>query len=393
MPTENTQYRGKGIIIGRMADLNTTTMVATKALNISGFVSAFSADTKPRTESFEAIGNAGQQSADYQTTPKFTGTIDFSLATGLLFTLISGVMGKGTQTPLTASAWTATTVTLVGDIVKHSNGKYLVAQKVIGDATTGATEPSIGAEVDYDNLALDGADASNGVIWKLRDTLFNSPDHSTGFCTDKYFIIERVGEGCGSTNVFDRVALNVELSSFNIEKTDGTISQKQSIPWFATSVTASSDVGYQDITVTLEKFPREEIYAAENITVRVNGQKYGTAHNFKIDYTRTIAQVDTIEPKEQTNKVGSPQTSGDITIELDPAEYSAVLAAPKKSVVITFDKGDGEKAIATYPSVSFFAPDVQVNGNEPRLLNISLKPTGNASQAMATWNITTATAE
>lgn len=388
---ENTTYRGSKFLLGKMSDLNTGTWVATKALDISAFVTAFTANTKPQKETVELLANDGQQAADITGSAKYDGNIDLNLATGLLMPLVSGVIGSGTQVALSASAWAITTVTAVGDIVLHSGGKYLVAQSVLGDATTGAVEPTIGAEVDYDDLAIDGADADNGVIWKLRDNLYNTPDMKTGFCTDKFFIIERVGEGCGSSNVFDTIALNVELTSFNIEKSDGAISQKQSIPFQATKTYRSSDADFEDITVTLETKPRELTYNAEHITVRVDTVKYGTVHNFKLPYTRNVTTVDSVEPGEQIVKVNAPTVSGDITNELDPAEYTKVLASDTKAVTVTFDRGDGEKATFTYPAVTFDEPEVQSNGNEPRLLMIMIKPTGNASVAMGSVDITTAT--
>jgi len=390
--TENTTYRGKKILLGRMSDLNPTTWIATKALDISAFATAFVANTKPQKETVELMANDGQQAPDITGSTKFDGNLDLNLATGLLLPLVSGVIGSGTQVALTASAWAGGVITSVGDIVKHSGGKYMVAMSVKGNAQTHATvEPAITTEVDYDNLPFDGDDADNGVVWKLRDNLYNTPNMKTGFCTDKFFIIERVGEGCGSANVFDTIALNVELTSFNIEKSDGSISQKQSIPWLATKTYRSSDADFEDITVTLETKPRELTYNADHVTVRVDSVKYGTVHNFKLPYTRNVTNIDSVEPGEQIIKVNSPTSNGDITNELDPAEYTAVLQSPKKLVTVDFDRGDGEKATFTYPAVTFDEPDVQVNGNEPRLLMIMLKPTGNAATAMGTVDITTAT--
>ena len=390
---KNTTYRGKKILLGLMSNLNLSTMEASKALDISAFVTNFNASTKQQTESVSLMANDGQQSADNIGSSKFEGTLDLNLATGLLSTLVGGVIGSSTQSALTADAWAADVVTAVGDIVKLSTGEYLVAQSVKGDKETGADEPDITGKSDYDNLALDGADADNGVIWKLRDNLYNSPDHKTGFCTDKFFIIERVSEGCGETNVFDTVSLNVELTSFNIEKADGNIAQKQSISWLATSTKRSSDTDYLDITITTEVKPRELTYNAEHIKIRVDGAEYGTAHNFKLNYSRKVTATDSIEPNTQITKVDAPELTGDITIELDPAEYAIVQKSTEKVITIEFDRGDGEKALATYSKAVFNAPEVVVNGNEPRLLTIQIKPIGNSSSAMGTFNITTATAK
>lgn len=391
MPVENTQYRGKKILIGRMGDLNLTTMTATKAYDISAFNTNFVSSTKPQKESIDLANNAGQQSADITGSAKFTGTLDMQMPASLAIMLISGVIGTGTQTALTAPIWATGAITAVGNIVKHSNGKYLVAQKVLGDATTGAVEPSITTEVDYDNLAIDGTDASNGVVWKLRDSILNSPDHNTGFCTEKFFIIEYMGEDCGSANIFNTVALNVELTSFNIEKSDGAISQKQSIPWLSTSTKRSSDDDYEAITVTTEIVPRQEMFKADNVTVRVGGAKYGTLHNFSLPYTRNVTGKDSSEPNEQIMVANSPTVSGNLVISLDPAEYAIVQKSDTKSVTVAYDMGDGEKFTATYPAVTFDEPDLQRNGNEPVLLQIMIKPTGNATTAMGTFDVTTAT--
>ena len=375
-----------------MSDLNTSTWVASKAWDISAFVTKFTASTKPQKESVELMANAGQQAADITGSIKFTGTLDINLATGLLLPLVNGTIGSSAQAALTAPLWATGAVTAAGNIVKLTGGKYLVAQSVLGTATTGAVEPSIVGRNDYDDLAIDGADANNGVIWKLRDTLYNSPLHKTGFCTEKFFIIERAGEGCGSSNVFDTIALNVELTSFKIEKADGTLSQKQSIPFLATNISRSSDATYNDITVTLPVVPKEFLYKAEDITIRVNGVKYGTLHNFMLEYSRKVTAVDSVEPNEQIMKVNSPTFTGSATIELDPAEYAVLQASSTKAVTVTFDHRDGEKMLVTLPSVVFDEPDVVVNGNEPRLLSMVLKPTGNATTPMGTFNITTATA-
>jgi len=118
---ENTTYRGSQFIFGRMTDLNTTTWVASKALDISAFVTAFTANTKPQKETVDLFANDGQQAADITGSAKYDGNIDLNMATGLLLPLVSGVIGGDTQVALAASVWALSTVTEVGDIVKHSN--------------------------------------------------------------------------------------------------------------------------------------------------------------------------------------------------------------------------------------------------------------------------------
>jgi len=375
--------------MGRMADLDEGTMVATKAMDISAFVTAFAANTKPQKESTELIANAGQQSADITGSAKFDGNIDLNLATALLLPLVNGVIGSAAQIPLDSSDWATATVTTVGTIVASTTSGYFVAMEVRGDATTGAVEPT--GATDYENLPFDGADENNCVIWKFRDMLYKSTGHVSGFCTDKFFFIERVSEGCGSSNVFDTIALNVELTTLNIEKSDGTISQKQSIPWFAAKTNRSTDDDYKDITVTTESRPTEMVYVADDVTVRVDTEKYGTVHNFKLPYNRTVKQVDSVEPGVQIVVVGAPTLAGDLTLELDPEEYAIVQKSSVKSLAIVFNKGDGESAVFTYPESVFDEPEIQTNASEPKLMNVKIKPTGNSSQYMATVDVITAT--
>jgi hypothetical protein len=384
---ENTTYRGKQFLIGRMADLNPITREASKAIDVSKFVTGMSIDDKPQKETVELLANNGQQASDVTGSRKYSGTLDINLATGLLVPLVSGVIGADTQVALVAPAWATATAVLKDEVVLHSGGKYLVAQN---DGTTGAAEPTITTEVDYDDLAVDG-----DVVWKLRDNLYSSALHQSGFCTDKFFLIERVSEGCGSSDIFDTIIENVELTALNIEKSDGSIIVKQSIPFQATKSRRSSELDYEDITFADEPndvfVPRDLVYKADDSTIRVNSEKYGTMHNFSLNYTRNVTTVDSTEPGEQIVKVNAPTLGGEAVIELDPAEYQKLQKQDIKDVVITMTKGDGEKATFTYPTVTFDEPEVQTNGNEPRTLKAMMKPTGDKSQYMCTVAIQTAT--
>jgi len=214
---QNTTYRGKQILIGRMDDLNQSTRVATKAIDISAFATTLTITDTPQTETVELMANGGQQAADITGSRKYSGTLDVNLATGIMIALVSANIGADDQIALVADAYTASpAVTLKDEVILHSGGKYLVAQN---DGTTSGTEPTITTEEDYDDLPVDG-----DVIWKLRDNLYSSSNHKSGFCTDKLFIIERVSEGCGESGVFDTIAENVELTSFTIEKAYSNIS-------------------------------------------------------------------------------------------------------------------------------------------------------------------------
>ena len=382
---ENTTYRGKQFLIGRMQDLNLISREASKAIDISGFTTSFSVEDKPQKETVELMANNGQQASDITGSRKYSGTLDLNMSAEILIALVSGVIGADTQVALTPPAYAAQAITK-DEVYLHTGGKYLVAQN---DGTS-VTEPTVGAEDDYTDLPIDG-----DVVWKLRHNLYSSSAHESGFCTDKFFIKERVSEGCGSSNVFDTIVENVELTSFVIEKADGAIATKQSIPFLATKSRRSSELDYEDITFATPAtdifVPRDSIYKADDCTIRVDGDKYGTLYNFSLTYTRNATSKDSAEPGEQIIVVNSPTLGGEAVIQLDPIEYNKLIAQDIKEVVIVMTKGDGEKATFTYPTVTFDEPEVQTTGSEPRLLKAMLKPTGSATQYMCTVAIQTAT--
>ena len=212
--------------------------------------------------------------------------------------------------PKVASLWATATAHTQGDVVKLTTGEYLGAQN---NGTTGATEPVITTETDWGNLALDGT-----VLWKLRTTLYEAGDYETNFCTEKMAIIERNAEGCGGVNVFDRILEGVELTYYAVQKDDGVIVSTQNIPFMAIKERRSSEPGFEDITVTNVIKPREDYFTAENVLIRVDGQKYGTLLNFMLEYTRNVTMRTSTEPNERIVVVDKPTFTGSGTIKLDP---------------------------------------------------------------------------
>ncbi len=379
---QNTSYRTKQILIGRMADLtqNTSPMTATKYWDISEYAANFNLDITKQKQTTTVVANAGQQSADIVGGIMVEGSIELNLPIEMLGLLVSGVYGAGVQTAVTASTWASTTVVLAGEIQKLSGGKYIVAQN---GGTTGSTEPVITGKANYDELAIDG-----DVVWVLRDNLYTST-HNAGFCTDKYFIVQRVGEGCGASGVMDTIALNVELGSLNIEKTDATIGMKQTVPLMATKGYFSTDPDFVDITTTTPVVLNGNYWTVDDVLIRIDGEKYGTLYSFSANYTRNINMGTSTEPKERITKVDAPTLSGNVTLELDPVEFNKVYNTDRKSVVVTFDKGNGEKVIFTYPVTVFDNMKQSGNANEVRTMTADIKPIGNSTTSMATVTVQT----
>lgn len=381
---EDTSYRGKQLLVGRMSDLTANTL--SKAIDISAFASEISIMDKPQKKTVEVVNNNGQQSSDITGSTKYEGTVVIHNARGLSAMLMAAVYGKKETpvfAPLSAPAWATTTAHLKGDIVQLSGGKFLVAQNA---GTTGGVEPVLGSEVDYDNLAsLDG-----DIVWKLRDNLYQG-EYETSFCTDKLILIERASEGCGSANVYDRILENVEFTYCSIAKSDGMISSEQNIPFMATKERRSSQDDFVDVTVTTTISPREDYWLSDNCTIRVDGVKYGTLLNFNLDYTRNVTMTDSTEPFEQIVSNGSPGFTGAGTIKLDPVEYEALLKTDKKTVDIVCDGYDGEKVVYALPSVTFDEPEINREGSREFWMNFVMKPTGDSTQAMASVTVTTST--
>ncbi len=378
---ENTQYRTKQILIGRMADLNTgvSPMTATKYWDISKYASAFSLDISKNKESVTVVANNGQQAADIVGGVMVEGSLELNLPAEMMMLLISGVYGTAVQTALTATTWAATVVTTKGSIVKLSGGKYLVAK--IG-GTTGSTAPIVTSIANY-RTVTDGT-----VTWILRDNLYSST-HTAGFCTDKFFIVQRVAEGCGSSNTMDTIALNVELNALNIEKTDSSVGNKQSLSLVATKGYFSTDSNFVDITTTSPVNFNEEYWTVDDVLVRIDGAKYGTMYNFSANYARNISMGTSTEPLERITKVDAPTLSGNVTLELDPTEFNVVYNVTRKSVVVTYDKGNGEKIIFTFPKTVFDNMKQSGNANEVRTMTADIKPVGDSTTAMATVTVQT----
>lgn len=379
---QNTSFRTKQILIGRMADLtqNVSPMTATKYWDISEYAANFNLDITKQKQATTVVANAGQQSADIVGGVMVEGSIELNLPIEMLGLLVSGVYGAGVQSAVTADAWTTATVVAKGEIQKLSGGKYIVAQN---GGTTGATEPAITGKANYDELEIDG-----NVIWVLRDNLYTSI-HNAGFCTDKYFIVQRVSEGCGATGVMDTIGLNVELGSLNIEKTDATIGMNQTVSLMATKGYFSTDDDFIDITTSTPVVLNGNYWTADDVLIRIDGEKYGTLYNFSANYTRNINMGTSTEPKERITKVDAPTLSGNVTLELDPVEFNKVYETDRKSVVVTFDKGNGEKVIFTYPITVFDNPKQVGNANEVRTFTADLKPIGNSTTPMATVTVQT----
>lgn len=381
MPVENTTYRGRQVLLGLQSDLTGDTLA--KAIDISAFVNEASVTDTPQIKDVMPMSNNGQQAATIQGAAKITGNLNFTgTPRALMSMLIRGVYGKpATSQAKTASTWAATTVVVKGEIQKLSGGEYIVAQNA---GTTGAIEPT--ASTDYSLLPVDG-----DVVWRQRDALFERLNHKTGFCTDKYIILIRKQEGCGSSNVFDRILEDVDLTYFTISKQDGAVSADQSIPFMAERQRRSSSVDFTDVTVTTTIDVREDYFRADDVTIRVDGAKYGTLLNFELTYTRNVTQNDSTEPYEQIQFSDAPTFTGTGSIRLDPAEYELLQATDIKSVVATFDGLDGEAATFTMPSTQFYQPTENVSGAREVWMDFTLRPTGDYANAMGTVDITTST--
>lgn len=383
MPVENTSYRGKQILIGLQSDLTGNTLA--KAVDISPFVTEFTITETPQTKDVMPVSSNGQASSTITGSTKYSGNMTMSMPRALLALILRGVYGKpATSQALTADAWASATAVLKGDIVQLTGNEYLVAQN---SGTTGATEPTVTTEVDYDNLlSLDG-----DVRWKLRTNLYERLTHKTGFCTDKFVIIQRRQEGCGSSNVADRILENVDLTYFTISKQDSAVAADQSIPFLAEKVRRSSQADFEDVTVTTTIDIREDYWLNDNITIRVDGAKYGTLLNFELTYTRNVTQNDSVEPYEQIQFSDAPTFTGNGTLRYDPEEYEALLPTKKYAVTVTFDGFDGEYALFTMPEVQFHSPAEDVAGSREIWMTFQMKPTGDYANAMGTVDIYTST--
>ena len=382
--TEETNYRGKQILVGFQKDLTGNTL--SKAIDISAFAETVEITDNFNTKEVNPTNNNGQNGGIVSGDAVFEGSITMDTVRALSPLFFASVYGKPsgfTFTAHSASAWTSTTAYTKGDVAAHSGGKFLVAQNT---GTSGATEPTVTTESDYDDLAVDG-----DIVWKLRDNLYEGTGYATSFCTEKLVIIERAGEGCGSSNSFDRILEGVEFTYYTIQKDDGVIVSSQNISFMATKERRSSDADFTDVTVTATITPRADYFIAENVTFRVDGAKYGTLLNFELPYTRNVTMRTSTEPGERIRSVDKPTFTGSGTIKLDPAEYEVLRKIDSKAITITMDGIDGEKVDVTISDAQFHTPIINKEGSREYWMDFSINPKGSNSVYMATVNISTAT--
>lgn len=380
---ENTNYRGRQILIGFQKDL--VGNMLSKAIDLSAFAEEVTITDNFNMREINPVNNNGQNAGSVVGDAVFEGNLNLNTARALSSMFMAAIIGKAPTFafgPKVASSWATATAHMQGDVVKLTTGEYLVAQN---NGTTGATEPVITTETDWDNLALDGT-----VLWKLRTTLYEAGDYETNFCTEKMVIIERNAEGCGGVNVFDRILEGVELTYYAVQKDDGVIVSTQNIPFMAIKERRSSEPGFEDITVTNVIKPREDYFTAENVLIRVDGQKYGTLLNFMLEYTRNVTMRTSTEPNERIVVVDKPTFAGSGTIKLDPAEYELLRKISTKSITISMNGYDGETVNITVPKTQFINPTINKEGSREFWMDFTLNPTGNLDNAMAKVDITTA---
>jgi len=387
MPAEETNYRGKQILLGFMKDFNEGTSTLAKAIDISEIVENFDYNSVQQTKETTRTNNNGQGTKTITGKEMYEGTLTMDTARPIMATLMAAVIGRpsgfnfGTNS---AAAWATSTAHLTGDIVSLSGGGYLVAQNA---GTTGATEPTITTEEDYDDLSsLDG-----DIEWKYRTELYEGTGYKTSFCTEQMIIIERAGEGCGSSNNFDRIILGAELGYLTMGQTDGDVVSSQAIPFVARDERRSSKADFEDVTVTTTVAMREDYFQNNQCLIRVDGMKYGTLLNFNLTYTRnTTARDRAGELTEKTVSVDAPTFTGDVSLKFDPAEYEELKPTKTYSVTIELNALDGEKVTTTIPSCQFHTPAVDREGSREWWLTAQLKPTGNLDNAMASIDVSTA---
>lgn len=380
---QETNYRGKQIFLGFMKDL--TGNVLSKAIDISKYVENFDYNSSQQSKETTRTNNNGQGTKTITGKEVYEGTLTMDSARPIMATLMAAVIGKPTGFTFaahSAAVWATATAHLAGDIVKLSGGGFLVAQNA---GTSGATEPTITTEVDYDDLPVDG-----DIVWKYRTELFEGLGYGTSFCTEQMIIIERAGEGCGSSNKFDRIVTGVELGYLTMGQVDGTVVSSQAIPFVARDERRSSKADFDDITITTVSTPREDYFQNNQCTIRVKDEVYGTLLNFDLTYTRNTTAKDRVgELTEKTVSVDAPTFTGNVSLKFDPAEYEELKPTQTYSVEIILDALDGEKVVTTIPNCQFHSPTVDREGSREWWLAAQLKPTGDLSNPMATINVST----
>lgn len=271
-------------------------------------------------QTMETLTALGEREGTFPTfgTLKADGSLDLPI-TGDFAPMIfaMGIGSPLTNTPLTASVWTATTLYTVGDIVNHSDGLHSLICQVAG--TSGATEPDLSA---YTTAFLGrGVEVTDGTtVWRI-EPLKRKYTYKTGACLPPFSMEIERGDGCDTDPAAKQyekfIGLRVGQVPLTFAGGDLTL-LKSSIPVSGVKVegTLTNDAYTSVSTLAgLTVIPLlMNSYSKDQCTMIVGGQA-STALNltqFALTVNNNISSEDLIGGNESYVSIGALDAKGDV---------------------------------------------------------------------------------
>ena len=377
-----TNFFLKKVLIWKETTKGVTPSPVTTAYSLTA-LSLSLAETQ-KTETSPTLGNNGQSAKTDFGSSDFAGNVELKYTGGVMPIICDRVIGTATKTDASTSTWTATTVTVAGNIVNSVAGTASLVCKTGG--TTGSTEPVHTGKVDGD-LITDGT-----VVWVYRSAKLKKYVGSLNPCLGTVGIEIQTQTGCETTPVtFNERYTGVFINGFEIAKSNGTVVYKYTFPAVAVGRTDSTKTDYTALTVTTEKDIVDNSFGFNDCVVTVGGSEPVGANNFRISVNRNTSLEDGIKKGERIDNTPIVTIDGELKLKFTKEQYASLYDNPTKAVVVTLSKENGDKGIFTFPYTETLRSPLEYATDKPIYLTAKLNAYGTASTAAVSYEVISTT--
>jgi hypothetical protein len=325
------------------------------------------------------LGNGGQGSTTDYGTSSFAGNIEVKYSSSIMPIMVTHTIGAGTREDLTTSAWEDETIYTAGQVVNVGITHSLVCKK---GGTSGLTTPVLTGLVDSDTVE-DGT-----VVWYVRVGKLQKYEGGLRQCLTTFGMEMQSETGCDDTpEVFTERYLGVYINGFEIAKQDGTIIYQYSVPALASSKIDSEQEGFADLTPASEIVLKDNAYGYDDLEIKIGGVLIPNARSFRMTINRNTAVVNSINKNEKIDNTPIPTVDGELQVKFTRELYKEVYNNPKKEVVATFSKPNGDKAVFSFPAVEFHRSPLSYTTNEPIYMTIPLNATGSSTVKTVNYEV------
>lgn len=357
-----------------------------KLIKLGGILNSSMVETET-TETNVDLAAAGQGSKKSKGTSSYAGNLEAKIQGDMTPILLTHIFGEAdTKTSdFNTGTWAAATVydkfnpfvslddPTSGDIIKHTNNINTLV--CIKSGTSGATIPSLVGKVVGDTIT-DGT-----VIWKLAKLKYRYKG-GTKPCRPT-LMMETVGKGgCSSPDYYKRRFEGIYMNSFAVQKQDGMVSYKYSVPLIAsyatdevrnTSFTSKIPVD----TSTLQKI-RSLSFGFSDIRIRFNDLAPVDATSFEMTLNRGTSYKNAVEENRKVSETPYLTCEGKIGIRFTKAEYLKAWSKDVFNIKALIGNDSGDLLHFTYPQVEKDGVEAPFTTSASAMLDIPMTAFGDA---------------